>query len=206
MTSILSKLIILVAVTGMLSTEALAAKGSSSSTTPVVDPTKADKEAEKKAKEEAKALEKAQKDAEKIKKEEEKALEKAQKDAAKKADRIELLAKMKAEDSADDEVDLPEDEASLKYRSRGTKLQLTAEVEGFKDGDIFKMYVVINNADVLVATLELIGEAGEIPRQEIEFDEATWPTGVPMVLTAGTVVKLRDAQGVVVLQSTLQPK
>lgn len=188
MTSILSQLIVLVAITGMLSTEAMAAKGSSSSATPIVDPTKADKEAEKAAKEQQKAL------------------EKLQKDAAKKTDRIELLAKMKVAESVDDEVDMPEDEASLKYRSRGTKLQLTAEVEGFKDGDIFKMYVVINNAEVLVASLELIGAAGDIPRQEIEFDEATWPTGVPKVLTAGTIVRLRDAQGKLVLESTLQPK
>lgn len=195
MTSILSQLIVLVAITGMLSTEAMAAKGSSSSATPIVDPTKADKEAEKAAKEQQKALEKAQKDAEKL-----------QKDAAKKTDRIELLAKMKVAESVDDEVDMPEDEASLKYRSRGTKLQLTAEVEGFKDGDIFKMYVVINNAEVLVASLELIGADGDIPRQEIEFDEATWPTGVPKVLTAGTIVRLRDAQGKLVLESTLQPK
>jgi ATPase subunit of ABC transporter with duplicated ATPase domains len=163
MNSLISKLLILLALTAIVSTDAMAAKGSSGgTTTPVVEPDKAakdaEKEAEKKAKEEAKAKEKAQKEADKL-----------LKDAAKKTDRIELLAKMKSADPADAEVE-SEDEASLKYRSRGTKLQLTAEVEGFTDGDVLKMYVVINNAEVLVASLELIGEGEAPPRQEIEFD------------------------------------
>jgi hypothetical protein len=201
MTSKLSKLVLLVALTTVfvsMSYEALAAKGSGNgSATPVVDPAKADKEAEK-----------AQKEADKLKEKEQKEAEKALKDAAKKADRIELLAKMKAAESVDDDasVEVPENEASLKYRSRGTKLSLTAEVEGFTDGDMFKMYVVINNAEVLVASLEVIGVAGDIPRQEIEFDETTWPTGVPKVLTAGTKVRLRDSKGALVFEGSLQPK
>lgn len=61
-------------------------------------------------------------------------------------------------------------------------------------------------AEVLVTNLELVGEGEIIPRQEIEFDEATWPTGVPTVLTEGTIVRLRDAQGGLIFESSLLSK
>lgn len=123
-----------------------------------------------------------------------------------KADRIELLAKMKLMDPAvdDDVTGVDEPEASLKYRKKADRLKLTAEVEGFNDGDIFKMYIVVNNAEVLVSQLELVGTAPA--RQEVEFDETTWPTGVPKDLTAGSIVRLRDAAGKLILEGTLQPK
>ncbi|WP_413288836.1 hypothetical protein [Bdellovibrio sp. HCB337] len=151
------------------------------------------------------------KEAEKIAKDAEKAAKKAEKDAeklAKKADRIDLIAKLKVEEPADDEeevdVDISEPEVSLKYRKKADRLRLKAEAEGFADGTKLSIYVVINNAEILVTTLELVGD--EVAAQEIEFDEATWPTGVPKDLAAGTPVRVKDMSGVVVLQGTLEAK
>lgn len=123
-----------------------------------------------------------------------------------KTDRIELLAKMKVADPAvdDDVTGVEEPEASLKYRKKADRIKLTAEVEGFNEGDIFNMYIVVNNAEILVSQLELVGTAPA--RQEVEFDETTWPTGVPKDLSAGSIVRLRDAAGMLILEGTLQPK
>ena len=117
--------------------------------------------------------------------------------------RIELIAKMKQAEVNDEDV--AENEASLKYRSRDGKIKLTAEIEGFSDGDIFNMYVVIESQEVLVAKMELISD-GDIARQEIEFDEATWPVGIPLVLNIGTAVKVRSEAGALVLEGSLQNK
>lgn len=166
------------------------------------------KEQEKAAKEAEKTAKKSAQDAEKLTKDAEKFAKKAAKEAEK-SQRIELLAKMKqaeADDSDNEvEVDVSENEASLKYRVKSGSHKLTAEVEGFADGDVMKMYVVINNQEVLVASLELVDD-GTIPRQEVEFDDATWPTGVPLDLPSGTLVKVRDAQGTVVLEGSLVAK
>lgn len=166
------------------------------------------KEPEKAAKESEQSAKKAAKDAEKSVKDAEKTAKKVAKEAQK-SQRIELLAKMKqaeADDSDNEvEVDVSENEASLKYRVKSGLHKLTAEVEGFADGDVMKMYVVINNKEVLVASLELVDD-GTIPRQEVEFDDATWPAGVPLDLPSGTLVKVRDSKGAVVLEGSLVSK
>lgn len=153
-----------------------------------------------------KAAKKATQEADKAAKEAAKLAEKAAKDAAKSASstRIELIAKMKAAEVAED-VDAPENEAYLKYRSRDSIHKLTVEVEGFNDGDIMRMYIVVNGAEVLVSELELISD-GVIPRQQIEFDDSTWPTGVPTELTEGMIARLRDSSGQLVLEAPLAPK
>ena len=167
---------------------------------------KAVKAADKAAKEAAKAAEKASKDAEKATKEATKASEKAAKDAAKAAksqSRIELIAKMKQAELVDESES--ENEASLKYRDRDGKKKLTAEIEGFAEGEIYSMYIIVAEQEVLVSKLELVSD-GVIPRQEIEFDLATWPTGVPTTLTVGMLVRVRSAEGIVVLEGSLQNK
>jgi hypothetical protein len=174
-------------------------------------PTAVSKEAEKEAKEKEKAAEKSTKDADKLAKKAAQDAEKAAKELQKSSSqsRIELLAKMKQaepSDSADEvEVDVSENEASLKYRLKDGKHKLTAEIEGFSDGDIFNMYIVINSKEVLVSKMELISD-GTIAAQEIEFDDSTWPAGIPLEITSGTAVKVRDAKGVLVLEGVLASK
>jgi hypothetical protein len=167
--------------------------------------------AEKAAKEAAKVEKKAAKDAEKSAKKAAQETEKAAKELAKVSAQglIDLKAKMKQEEAVDDanevDVDVPENEASLRYRVKGDKHKLTAEIEGFSDGDIFKMYVVINSAEILVSEMELVGD-GTIPAQEVEFDDATWPTNLPLDLPSGTTVRVRDSQGAIVLEGVLASK
>ncbi|MNL57212.1 hypothetical protein D3C87_1807580 [compost metagenome] len=67
------------------------------------------------------------------------------------------------------------------------------------------MYVVINNSEILVSTMELIGD-GTLPAQEVEFDDATWPTGIPMELSIGTVVRVKDSNGALVLEGVFESK
>jgi hypothetical protein len=122
---------------------------------------------------------------------------------------IDLKAKMKQAEAVDVDsevaVDVPENEASLRYRVKGDKHKLMAEIEGFSDGDIFKMFVVINNAEILVSEMELVSD-GTIPVQEVEFDDATWPTNLPLDLPSGTTVRVRDSQGAIVLEGVLASK
>lgn len=181
------------------------------STTVSKDAEKAAKEADKAAKEAAKLAEKATKDADKTAKKAAQDAEKAAKDAAKVSSTslIDLKAKMKQaepnDDAAEVDVDISENEASLRYRVKGDKHKLTAEIEGFSDGDIFSMYVVVGGSEILVSQMELVSD-GTIPAQEVEFDDATWPTNLPLVLTTGMVVKVRDSQGAVVLEGVLAAK
>jgi mRNA-degrading endonuclease RelE of RelBE toxin-antitoxin system len=167
------------------------------------------KDAEKAAKEAAKVAEKATKDADKLAKKAAQEEEKAAKELLKSQSRIELLAKMKQEEAVDTddevEVDVSENEASLKYRVKNGSHRLTAEIEGFKDGDIFSMYIVIGNKEVLVSKMELVGDETSAA-QEVEFDDATWPTGVPLEITSGTLVKVRDSKGLIVLEGALESK
>ncbi|MFS4458215.1 hypothetical protein [Bdellovibrio sp. HCB2-146] len=167
---------------------------------------KATQDAQKAEQKAAKEAEKSTKEAEKVAKKAAQEAEKAAKDVQKQAskNRIELIAKMK-EAEVGEEVDVAENEASLKFRSKNGAHKLTAEVEGFADGDIFRMYVVVGGAEVLVSEMELILE-GDIPRQQVEFDDATWPTGIPLELTEGTIVRLRDSAGELVLEGSMSLK
>ena len=165
---------------------------------------KATKAAEKAAKEAAKASEKATKDAAKATEKATKEAEKAAKKSSKVDSRIELIAKMKEAEVEGSEIE-SENEASLKYRDKNGIKKLTAEIEGFSDGQVFSMYVVIGEQEILVSSLELVSD-GETPRQEIEFDSATWPANLPTTLTVGMVVKVRNAEGIVVLEGSLQSK
>jgi hypothetical protein len=160
---------------------------------------------DKAAKDAQKIADKAAKDAAKTAKKATQAQGKAVKDAQKAAQSssIQLLAKMKVAETS--EVDVSENEASLKYRLKNGVHKLTAEIEGFNDGDIFNMYVLIGEQEILVSKTELISD-GTIARQEIEFDDATWPTGLPLELSAGMKVLVRSAAGALTLEGSLAAK
>lgn len=118
------------------------------------------------------------------------------------ADRVRLQAKFALDeiDGADEAVEIEGRELRVRFESRSGRARLDSEASGFEAGTVIQVYVGnIKIGDITV-------EAGTL-EGEISFrDAASWPSGLPMNLLAGTVVTFRDAANAVLATGPLQAK
>lgn len=78
-------------------------------------------------------------------------------------------------------------ELHAKYRNESGKIRLDAEAEGLDDGTVVQVYV----GGIKIGDITVVEGVGEISFR----DAASWPAGLPMELTAGTMVRFLDAAG-----------